>query len=124
MQGIGQTGCNKRVGGNVIVGVKDIEQSEVRIHCTDVESLKHYCEMLVPRVIRHNKAIVANQQYYVAMIVRDIQSIPYTRRRELYEGLLSDVSITGVANTLYDFADVIAEIDINKLSEYIMRGDD
>ena len=67
---------------------------------------------------------MANQQYYVAMIVRDIQSIPYTRRRELYEGLLSDVSITGVANTLYDFADVIAEIDINKLSEYIVRGDD
>ncbi len=107
----------------MIVGVKDIEQSDVRIHCTDVESLKQYCEMLVPRIIRHNRAIVANQQYYVALIVRDIQSIPFARRKELYEGLLSDVSITGVANTLYDFADIIAEIDINKLSEFILRGD-
>lgn len=108
----------------MIVGVKDIEQAEVRIHCTDVASLKHYCEMLVPRVIRHNRAIVANQQYYVALIVRDIQSIPYARRKELYEGLLADVSITGLANTLYDFADVISETDINKLSEFILRGDD
>lgn len=103
----------------MIVGTKDVEYSAIRAHCTDVETLSNYCEMLVPRIIRHDKRIVNNQKYYIAMIVRTMQSIPWNRRKELYEGLLRGVSVTGVINTIYDFNDVLNDIDIDKLARYI-----
>lgn len=106
----------------MIVGTKDIDAADVLRHCKDVETLRHYSELLVPRVIRHDRRIVSNQKYCVAMIVRDLKSIPYARRKELYEGLLEDVSIFGVANMWYDFDDIMAEIDIDKLARYIAQG--
>lgn len=106
----------------MIVGTKDIDAADVLRHCKDVETLRNYSELLVPRIIRHDRRIVSNQKYCVAMIVRDLKSIPYARRKELYEGLLEDVSIFGVANMWYDFDDIMAEIDIDKLACFILQG--
>lgn len=103
----------------MIVGTKYIDRGDLFRHCKTVQMLKDYCEMLVPRVIRHDKRIVDNQRYLVAMYVRDFKSLPYTSRKELYEGLLDGVSITGLANCLYDFDDLIAEVDIEKLALYV-----
>lgn len=105
----------------MIVGIQDIQPSEVRKQCRDVESLRAYCTQLVPRVIRHDSRIVSNQKYIVALIVRDLKSIPYERRKELCEGLLEDVSIFGIANQIYDFEDIMSEVDINLLSKYILQ---
>ena len=84
--------------------------------------LKDYCELLVPRVIRHQRAILDNQKYLVALYVRDFKSLPYTERKELYEGLLKDVSVTGIANTVYDFEDLLSNSNIEKLARYVREG--
>ena len=105
----------------MIVGTKYIDRGDLFRHCKTVQMLKDYCEMLVPRVIRHDKRIVDNQKYLVlgAMYVRDSKPLPNPSRKELYEGLLEGVSITGLANCLYDFDDLIAEVDIEKLALYV-----
>lgn len=106
----------------MIIGTKDVAAEDVRKHCGNVETLRQYCELLVPRILRHDKRILANQKYYVALIVRDIKSIPFDRRRELYEGLLEGVAVTGLANEIYDWEDILAQIDINKLADFINKG--
>lgn len=106
----------------MIVGTKYIDQTELKSHCKNLEMLKEYCSLLVPRVIRHNLAIVNNQKYLVALYVRDFKSIPYQDRKALCEGLLKDVSITGLANEIYDFEDLIDEVNIEKLSKYLKEN--
>ena len=92
---------------------------ELRKHCNNIDMLRNYCLELVPRIIRHNTAIVCNQMYYVALHVRKIKSLSFDKRKELCEGLLSDVSITGVSDCVYDFEDVLSEIDVDKLITYV-----
>lgn len=106
----------------MIVGTKYIDQTELRKHCKNSQMLKDYCMLLVPRIVRHQRAIVDNQKYLVALYVRDFKSIPYKDRKALCESLLEDVSITGVANTIYDFDDVLSMIDVERLSEFVVRG--
>lgn len=106
----------------MIVGTKDINPQELLKNCRSVETLREYCTLLVPRVIRHNKSIVDNQKYICALYVREFKSLSYKDRKELYEGLLKDVSITGLANYVYDFNDILNEIDIEKLAMYVAEG--
>jgi hypothetical protein len=76
----------------------------------------------VPRILRHNQQIVNNQRYLVSLVVRNIKSIPWSRRKELYEGLLEGVAISGLANQVYDYEDIMYEIDVDRISDYINRG--
>lgn len=108
----------------MIVGCKHVDPGEILAHCKSVQTLKDYCAVLVPRILRHNVSIVNNQKYFVALYVRDFKSIPYKERKELCEGLLRDVSITGLANSIYDFEDIISEVDIEKLAKYVAERKD
>ena len=102
----------------MIVGTKYVDMAELRRNCADVMTLREYCRLSVPRLFRHDTRIVDNQKYYIAMLVRNIKSIPFDRRKDLYEGLLYGVHVTGVINTLYDVEEVIGEIDMEKLARY------
>lgn len=106
----------------MIVGTKDISPYAVKKHCTSITALRDYCEVLVPRVLRHIKPIVNNQKYIVALVVRNISSIPYKERKELCEELLSDVAVTGVINEIYDFEDIMYELDIDLLTKFISEN--
>ncbi|MCM1440872.1 MAG: hypothetical protein NC131_16980 [Roseburia sp.] len=106
----------------MIVGTKDVEAYEVAQHCQDVNTLRSYCDSLVPRVLRHNQKIINNQRYLIALVVRGVKSIPYSQRKKLYEGLLEGVSITGLANKIYDYDDIILSIDVDMLAQFINRG--
>ena len=55
------------------------------------------------------------------MLVRNIRSIPFDRRKDLYEGLLHGVRVTGIINTIYDVEEVIGEVDMEKLARYRNR---
>ena len=105
----------------MIVGTKYVDMSELHRNCTDVMALREYCRLLVPRLFRHDTRIVDNQKYYVAMLVRNIRSIPFDRRKDLYEGLLHGVRVTGIINTIYDVEEAIGEVDMEKLARYRNR---
>ena len=101
----------------MIVGTKDVSPEEVRKHCRSVTALTSFCVELVPRLFRHDERIVSNQKYLVALMVRDLKSIPYETRRNLYEGLLD-----GVANEVYDIDYLMSQIDIDKLATFVNKG--
>lgn len=122
MQGDGESSCCKRVGTYVIVGTKELDIYEIRKHCYSVEELINYSDSLVPRILRHDIRIVYNQRYLVAIAVRNIKSIPWNRRKELYEGLLEGVAISGLANQVYDYEDIMYSIDTDLLAVYINKG--
>lgn len=103
----------------MIVGCKDIDLEELRKSAKDATSLIHYAENLVPRILRHHVAIVNNQKYLVALYLRNIKSIPYKRRIDLCEELLTEVSVTGVINTIIDFNDILMSINIDELIDYL-----
>lgn len=105
----------------MIVGKKDIDAYDVLEHCGTVYELRDYADSLVPRILKHDKRIVNNQRYLVATVVRNIKSIPWDRRKELYEGLLEGVAISGLANVLYDYEDIMYSVDIDKLADFINR---
>lgn len=107
----------------MIVGTKDVSPEEVRKHCRSVTALTSFCVELVPRLFRHDERIVSNQKYLVALMVRDLKSIPYETRRNLYEGLLEGVAITGVANEVYDIDYLMSQIDIDKLAMFVNKGE-
>lgn len=65
----------------MIVGTKDVEAYEVAQHCRDLNMLRSYSDSLVPRILQHDKRIINNQRYLIALVVRDIKSIPYAQRR-------------------------------------------
>lgn len=104
------------------MGTKEVEAHDVAMHCYDVDALRKYSDSLVPRILRHDKRIVNNQRYLIAMVVRSLVSIPYAKRKKLCEGLLEGVSISGLANEIYDYDDIILSIDVNKLAIFINRG--
>lgn len=103
----------------MIVGTKDIDLETLRLAARNINSLRDYAEGLVPRCIKHISEIVNNQKYLVALHLREIRSIPYKRRIELCDMLLKDVSITGVINTIVDFNDILMNIDMDMLIDYL-----
>ena len=105
----------------MIVGTKEINLKVLKSKCGSIESLITYCEELVPRIVRHNREIVDNQKYLVALYLRDIKTIPFDKRHELCEELLRDVSLTGHANEIHDFDEILGEIDVDKLATYINK---
>lgn len=122
MPGNRQGTCHKRAGIDMIVGTKNLDMYDIRNYCHTVSALRDYSDSLVPRILRHNQQIVNNQRYLVALVVRNIKSIPWSRRKELYEGLLEGVAISGLANQVYDYEDIMYEIDVDRISDYINRG--
>lgn len=103
----------------MIVGSKDIDQHELLSNCKDITLLRDYCVRLVPRVLRHNMAIMNNQKYLVALYVRNFHSIPYATRKDLCEQLLEGVSVTGLVSEIYDYEDLIMSVDIEKIIRYV-----
>lgn len=105
----------------MIVGTKTIPLGQLREACNSLSSLVRFAEQLVPKPLRHLSSIAENQKYLVAIVLRDIKSIPYKRRIELCEGLLLGVSVTGVVNVVHDYEDILAEIDTELLYQYLFK---
>lgn len=103
----------------MIVGTKTINMEELSKHTKSHEALEDYALRLVPKYLRHHEAITMNQKYLVALHLRKIESIPYKKRKELCETLLSGIHITGVPTQLYDMSDIVCLIDMDKLMRFL-----
>lgn len=96
----------------MLVG-KKVDTDTVKQYCTTPEKLLEFTVGLVPEPIKHVRAIVDNQRYYVATIVRNIAYIPYARRMSLCNYLLTGVVVCGVCNEIYDYTDLLHSVDEN-----------
>lgn len=96
----------------MIVGEKYLDLDALKKACVDSTTLINYTLSLIPTPVRHIRAIVDNQRYYVALHVRNFKHIPWYPRMELCNALLSGVRVQGVANELYDYKDLLAAINV------------
>jgi hypothetical protein len=105
----------------MIVGTRVIPLSKLKEASHSPQALIEFSKELVPRPIRHIDAIVDNQRFLVAIALRKIKTIPYTKRSELCESLLQDVTVRGIVNELYDFEDLLRSINTDKLYRYLFE---
>lgn len=98
----------------MLVGNKHISDKELLNHCTSPAALLSYVNSLIPAQVKHVHQIVANQKYLVATHVRNLTSLPYTKKRALCSALLSGVRVCGVCNELYDYVDLIGSVNTDE----------
>lgn len=94
----------------MLIGSKDLSKLERNLH-----NLSSYSVSLVPKYLRHNRAIINNQKYYVALAVRENKKLKFDKRMQLCQSLLSDVSITGTISAFYSIDEIFPYVDFNKL---------
>lgn len=95
----------------MIVGSKNINNSELTKYVSSVSKLIEYSDSLVPEYLRYRKEILFNQRYIVALAVREMQSISYNDRVALLDNFLRDTYITGVVDRIYDIEDLFDYVD-------------
>ena len=106
----------------MLVGVTNLNSDELLKHCGSAESLIQYSVELVPTYFRHQKAIVDNQRYLVAVYVRNLFKNDYNKWHPLCEGLLEGVHITGTVTNLYSCTDLLEACDTEILYKYIDKA--
>lgn len=105
----------------MLVGRRSVDPVKLKQACTSGDTLLQFTINLVPPEVRHVRAIVDNQKYYVATMVRSFKSIPYIRKMKLCDELLRGVIVKGVCNELYDYDDLLADIDKSLLQRLLSR---
>lgn len=108
----------------MIVGTKDIDYSSLKEACKRPEDVVRFAEELVPTPLRHLQEIRYNQRYIVALQVRSIQSFSWKKKQLLCDALLQGVRIKGVVDTLYDYTDLLREIDREAFDRYLKEDTD
>lgn len=107
---------------NMIVGSTTIDKSKLKL-CDTVHKLNEYSISLVPEYIRHRKEICDNQKYLVAMHLRRCDDIPFYKRVELSNKLLTDVEITGDITSISSIEDIILSSDVDYLMHLLFQKD-
>lgn len=102
----------------MIIGKKDIPIGALKRASTSPEALIEFATELVPTPLRHIPEITDNQKYYVALLVRSTLSLSWDARTKLCAPLLEGVRIKGVPDTIYDYEDLILEIDPDAFMRY------
>jgi hypothetical protein len=105
----------------MIVGTRIVPLGRLNEASRSVQSLIEFSRELVPRPIRHIDAVVDNQRYLVAVTLRKVKSIPYSKKSELCDGLLEGVTVRGVVNEIYDFEDLLRSVNTKKLHKYLFE---
>lgn len=103
----------------MLVGTKNINMSELKKACDTEDSLLRYTLKLVPLPMKHMQAVISNQKYLIALNVRTIISIPWKRRKGLCEYILRGVVIKGAVDAIYDYQDLLEEIDVDIFKELL-----
>lgn len=106
----------------MIVGTVNIDIDELKGVVNSNGDILSYTLGLVPVWARHLKGIVDNQRYYIAITLRNIQSIPYKVRKPYIDELLSNITLVGVANSVCTMDDIISICNKEKLVEALKRG--
>jgi uncharacterized protein (DUF488 family) len=105
----------------MVIGKKDIDYEKLRMSLGNSTSIVQYAIDMVPRCIRHVEPIVFNQRYYVALMLRELNSIPYETRKQRCEDLLKGISISGVINNIVDFEDILLCVDMDQLIQFLFK---
>lgn len=105
----------------MIVGTRDIDRASLMRACSSIQAVEEFAINLVPLYLRHIDAIVNNQKYIVAIVLRDLKGVPYMTKKNLAENLLEGVVVKGTLSTVIDAEDLLTNIDMNKIFKELFR---
>lgn len=80
-----------------------------------------YAVKCVPPPLRHVRAIVDNQRYFIATIINGATKIPFVRRKAICDALTRGIRVHGVVNELFDYGDLLSCIDRNMWDVLMQR---
>lgn len=106
----------------MVVG-SDVDTRKLIKASKSLEALIEYSDSLVPKCLRHIKELLYNQRYYVAIELRNIQSIDFYKRTELANKLIEDIYISGTFNEVIFITEVFAYADMDKVFKYIFKDE-
>lgn len=99
----------------VIVGTIHVDEKLLVKSADTVSHFCEYCEGLVPEEYRHVRAIVENQQYYCCLLLRRVDSLSWSRKREIIDGVMKGIKIVGYTDSLIEAAGLAQYVDVDRL---------
>ena len=106
----------------MIVGKAGLTAKEVEKHCASYEELISFSDSLIPEEWRHLQAILDNQRYICALLLRSCSNVKWEKKKPIIDRILSECSIVGYADTLYDAKVIWSELNKERVHEYYERS--
>lgn len=108
----------------MLVGDKSVTLGNVLRNCRSQQQALDYATSLVPPGLRHVRAIVDNQRYFLATLVNGASKIPYVQRRAICDALTNGIQVHGVVNELYDYGDLLLCLNEDMWNALLKREED
>ena len=91
----------------MVIGTKDLNYDIIRTFVNHPEDLPSYSDSLVPIWAQHITAIINNQRYYTAIMVRNMLTIPFKERKLMVDYLIKGITLVGVVTDFVCIEDII-----------------
>lgn len=105
----------------MIVGNSNITIEDVVNHSRSYEELIEYSDSQIPIEWRHITEIVNNQRYVCALLLRK-SNVKWDKKKPIIDRIMSEVTIVGYTNTLYDAKAIWGELDVKEVQSYYERS--
>lgn len=103
----------------MIIGSKTVDISKLDKLCFDMDKLNDYILSLIPAEFRHNKQIVANQRYYVAIYFRRYTKHNWEVKNTTVHYLLQNTKICGYPDDFIECSLLYSVVNIKLLREWL-----
>lgn len=104
----------------MVVG-SNVDRNRLMRASSSLESLIEYSDNLVPSCLRHIPELLQNQRYFVAIELRNIKSIPFSKRNELANALLKGIYVSGTFDEIIFIDEVFAFANMDLVFQYIFK---
>lgn len=105
----------------MIVGNSNLSIEDVTNHSNSYEELIEFSDLQIPEEWRHVQAIIDNQRYVCALLLRK-SSLKWDKKKPIIDRIMSEVSVVGYSDTLYDAKTIWSEISREGVRNYYERS--
>ena len=105
----------------MIVGNSSLSVEDVVNHSGSYEELVQFSDSQIPDEWKHIQAIVDNQRYVCALLLRR-SSVKWEHKKGIIDRIMSEVTILGYPNVLYDTKAIWGEISRDGVKKYYERS--
>lgn len=99
----------------MIIATDNLNYEVIKAYIGNTDGLICYVESLVPKWLRHVTPIVHNQRYYVAIHLRQLQSIPFKEREKMVNALVSNIRLQGAMDCFFTIDVILNQCNITDL---------
>lgn len=101
----------------MLIGTSKISH-DLEKHITSLEDFMGYARSLVPQEFRHNEALVHNQAYYNAMVLRKSVNVAWDKKKEIIETVMKSITVSGYTDVVIDIESINDFVDMNRVDKF------